>query len=285
MRHRIETVLEGKLDSQSFDQPDPIPLRQKQLAVYVGLVAFFLPVVLYVGTSFSPFCRPSSISHAYYVPFFGSIFIAAMGFIAVFLFCFPGHTRTDGRLATIAGAAALGLAIFPTARDGCSRSFYTGQVFVTYQQGSDGNAAPELFYDYLLFQNATILGQPLSTQILHFLCAAILFGILGYFSLWSFRRNNGEGVIACPNGRYAMSSAKRYRNRIYAVCGLIIYACMILLPGYAYTADGIDTAFPPVFVIESVALFAFGISWVVKGRLLPLVQEGSDIAVSRHSKA
>ena len=281
MQSPIDTLLTGQLDSRTFRQPDPIPLRQKQLAVYVGLVAFCLPVVLYIGTGIAPFCRPSSISHSYYVPFFGPLFIAAMGFIAVFLFCFPGHSKADGRLATLAGAAARGVALFPTARDGCALRHYTGQVFVTYREGPEGSTVPELFYDYLLFPDVTLLGQPIGTQVIHFLCAGILFAILGFFSLWSFRRNNGEGVIAHPDGSYAMSVAKRRRNRIYTLCGLVIFACMALLPLFGQTGDGVDTALPPVFVIESVALFAFGLSWVVKGRLLPLLREPEDRALAR----
>ena len=262
----VQALWSGQLDSTTDQQPDPIPLRTKDLARYVGLTAFFLPVVLYLGAALEPFCRPSSISHSYYIPFLGSFFVAAMGFIAVFLFCYPGHSAMDSRMATIAGGGALGLAIFPTAGDGCAESFYSGRVLVAYSAGEGDAITPALSYDY------TLIGR-LTSQMLHFGFAGLLFGILAYFALWSFRRNNGEGVLRGPDGQPQMTEVKRFRNRIYLICGLVIVGCIVVIAFLPNTSDGVSDLFPPVFTVEAIALFAFGISWAVKGRIFAAVRE------------
>ena len=95
-------------------------------------------------------------------------------------------------------------------------------------------------------------------QAVHFVSAAGLFLVLSYFSLSLFTKT---GVSPTPQ--------KRVRNRIYVTCGLIILGCIALIAVNNWVLE--DTSLSdikPVFWLESLALWTFGISWFVKGETL-----------------
>ena len=84
---------------------------------------------------------------------------------------------------------------------------------------------------------------------IHYLSAVVLFAMFAVFSLWLFRL---EGSIH-------PSADKRVRSRIYMGCGITILISM----AWAGVA-GINDR--PIFLPESIALAAFALSWLVKGR-------------------
>jgi hypothetical protein len=95
-------------------------------------------------------------------------------------------------------------------------------------------------------------------RILHFLFAAGLFVTLSYFSLFLFTKT---GATVTPR--------KRIRNRVYVVCGVIMLACIAgVAVYYAFLRGTSIAALKPVFLLESLALWAFGLSWFVKGETL-----------------
>lgn len=272
MQRIISMLAKGPLTRTG--DPAPVPLDQRRIALYVGLIAFALTWLLYASSFFGDFCRMSSISHYYYIPFWGSFFVGCMGFIAVFLFCYRGHTGWDNAMSTAGAVGALGVAIFPTFGPGCPGS-YSGRAFVDYVPNPDDplNIPAQARYDFVVIDGATLFGQPLNSQFFHFLGAFVLFSILAYFALYAFRRDNGEGVAKDARGMAEMSLAKTIRNTVYLICGVTILGCMgaIALTGGA--PFGTTALFPPVFAFEAVALFAFGLSWMVKGRFLPVLRE------------
>ena len=93
---------------------------------------------------------------------------------------------------------------------------------------------------------------------MHFASAAALFLVLSYFSLILFTKSGP-----------AQTPQKKRRNRIYRVCGVVMLLCIISIGLYSWLLD--DTAVSslnPVFWLESFMLWAFGISWFVKGETL-----------------
>lgn len=95
-------------------------------------------------------------------------------------------------------------------------------------------------------------------KILHFGAAFGLFVVLAYFSLFLFTKS---GPTQTPR--------KVIRNRVYRICGLIMLACIVLIGLYsAFLQDSALAALKPVFWLESLALWAFGVSWFVKGETL-----------------
>ena len=117
-----------------------------------------------------------------------------------------------------------------------------------------GNLAALFAIAVAFFPNS---GTPLERTV-HFSAALGLLLVLAYFSLKIFTKSGGH-----PTPR------KLVRNRVYTICGGIILACVLLIGLYksALTASQV-ALWDPVFWLETLALEAFGFSWLVKGETL-----------------
>lgn len=73
---------------------------------------------------------------------------------------------------------------------------------------------------------------------------------------------------------------KRWRNRIYRTCRVIIAVCVVLLGIYVVLIekknDLRDYKYIPILILECIALWAFGFSWLVKGKTLGLLSFFQD---------
>lgn len=102
-----------------------------------------------------------------------------------------------------------------------------------------------------LFPNS---GPP-PVAAVHFASAVALFLVLAYFSLVLFTKSGGSPT-----------PAKRARNRVYRICGVCMLVCIALIGlFYGLFRDTAVADLKPVFWLESPALWAFGLSWFVKG--------------------
>ena len=90
-----------------------------------------------------------------------------------------------------------------------------------------------------------------TTRTIHYLAAISLFIVFIVFSLWLFRKSS------VPKGQQ-LPSDKRRRNRVYLVCGLAMIVCVLWTASSWFTKQ-------PIFWPEAIALWAFAISWLVKG--------------------
>jgi hypothetical protein len=106
--------------------------------------------------------------------------------------------------------------------------------------------------------------SPINTQAdvligqLHLAFAGLFFATLIFFSLFLFTRTH-------VNQR--MTEMKKVRNTVYYVCGFIMLACVLVIGLYfLISPDERDTNV--VFWGESIALMAFGVSWLVKGEII-----------------
>jgi len=95
---------------------------------------------------------------------------------------------------------------------------------------------------------------------LHLLCAASLFLTLAFFDLALFRKTDPTK---------APTRKKLQRNTVYTVCGYTILACIALsvIVGLM-SGDSSVKRLHPVFWLESVAVVAFGVSWLTKGEAI-----------------
>ena len=89
-----------------------------------------------------------------------------------------------------------------------------------------------------------------TTLFIHYFSAGTLFSMFAIFSLWLFRITPDKDMA---------SPGKRWRNRIYLVCGLLIVAGMVWVGIAGHNKQSI-------FWPESLVLIAFSISWLVKGQ-------------------
>ena len=91
---------------------------------------------------------------------------------------------------------------------------------------------------------------------LHFVFALLLFSVFIIFSIYLFRKTNPAKQI---------TPEKKSRNRIYLVCGIIIILCIVAIAiSLLMLDDSVTQKYHLVYWFESVALVAFGISWITK---------------------
>lgn len=86
---------------------------------------------------------------------------------------------------------------------------------------------------------------------MHFVGAVVFLLTLAYFSLYLFTRHDGVSI----------TREKSNRNKIYALCGLLI------LVGVGGTVAGVAFG-KSIFWWEALAVIAFGTSWLVKGEII-----------------
>lgn len=95
-------------------------------------------------------------------------------------------------------------------------------------------------------------------RVVHFASAAALFLVLAYFSMFLFTKSGGS-----------MTPRKRMRNVVYRTCGVTMVGCIALIGLYSLLPANTGlSGLKPVFWLEALALWAFGLSWFVKGETL-----------------
>jgi len=104
--------------------------------------------------------------------------------------------------------------------------------------------------------------RPTFANDLHLVFATLLFVDFAAICLFLFTRSDQ------PRG--ARTRLKRIRDGIYILCGTVILACIIL--AVAHTGVWL-------FWYEAVAIFAFGVSWLVKGEAIWVLNDDRGPAV------
>ena len=209
----------------------------------VGCLGITLPFLLAIGCiAYSACCVGvmDSVS-AYYYSSMRNIFVGVLFAIGFFMFSYKGYDSRDDVAGDLACLFTLGVALFPTSNP-------AGPI------GSSNN----------------------SIAAIHYSSAALLFTILGYFSIFLFTKTDANtNVFHWPRisrkflENSGITEGKIGRNRIYVACGLIIIVCMVLIGIYAWFLEATWLAsLNPIFWLESVMLLAFGFSWFVKGETL-----------------
>jgi len=90
--------------------------------------------------------------------------------------------------------------------------------------------------------------------LIHFICAGLFFLTLAGISLFLFTKKGPDST-----------QRKMTRNVIYVICGLVIVACLIAIFIYFNFIDNDKSRSCFVFWTETIALIAFGVSWLTKG--------------------
>jgi hypothetical protein len=98
--------------------------------------------------------------------------------------------------------------------------------------------------------------QAETSHIIHCISAVCFFLLLSYISLFLFTKDGGNPT-----------KQKLKRNIVYIVCGIGMLAALILMPLRIIQ-------FPAkTFIVETIALTFFGISWLVKGQVFGLLAD------------
>lgn len=84
----------------------------------------------------------------------------------------------------------------------------------------------------------------------HYASACTLFLVFIAFAIWLFRRSDTP--------REEHGGEKRWKNRLFLICGIVMIGA-VLWAGSSLITDA------PIFWAEVIALWAFALSWLVKG--------------------
>ncbi len=237
-----------------------------RLALLVGLAAVSLPIFLWIGGRFDNSCMRDTISHFYYAPFLGAIFVGFLFFIGGFLIAFSGDSRLEDWGSNIAGVCAIAVAIFPTSKSGCAPGVFTSRVFAKVNATQEqlllepvpGRDYFELFGD---------------SSEWHLLAAAGVFLYLGLFCLVVLKRILPEKHLD-QNGQLLPRKARR--NGYYTICGVVIFICASILACYGSLPEDLSEKwehYNVTFYLETLILWAFGAAWFIKGRMFDALND------------
>lgn len=210
-------------------QQNSLVISYLTLRRMLGIIGIAFPLVLYLGSIFSGACETLQPTISdYYHTKMRDVFVAVICIIAMFLFTYRGYDTKDRIICKLAAFCAFGVAFFPTA--------------VT--EANECTITPLVEHHWV--------------STLHLVFAASFFLLISFISIFQFVKS----------GKNAMTTNKIKRNRIYRICGGIMIASIIGILVYWKMFAPNGAQYRPVFFLESIALVAFGISWLVKGEFL-----------------
>ena len=228
----------------------------------VGWIGSLLPIILIAGNRiFFTASLPGSMSGYYYTQM-RDIFVGALCALGVFLVAYAGYDEIDRWITNIAGLCAIGVAFFPTKPPVCAANARTC-------------TAPGVAH---LSAGQQVVGD------IHLFFAAVTFIALGLMAL-RFAKSDGAPLSQAPGSRIRhglglakagddhLSPRKKQRNAVYRACGVTILSCVVLAAASNLLPASVKAHRPWLFVFEALAVFAFGISWFVKGQTLHALKD------------
>ena len=207
-------------------------IRTKRLRAMIGWLGMLLPwiVTLLVGMF------PPSISATWYTNAC-TPFMIILGSAGMLLMCYHGYDKVDDILNTFAGIFALFICLFPCSlinKYGVNNFKNLSDIICKYS--SINNESVRI---------GTFLIPMYISDIIHSISAVGFFAILSYNSFFQFTKSSGE-----------LTRNKKIRNIIYRICGIgMMSSFLLFLLPYFYIK---------VWLIEVIALFFFGVSWLTK---------------------
>ena len=203
----------------------PRDLSQQTHRRLIGVLGFLLPILLYLVAGLRPSAplprwTPLDSVSAYYYTGAVAILVGVLFALSLFLFSYPGYEKAiaDRVVGCVGGAAALGVALFPTT-------------------APEGLSPPPWW-------NSTL-------RTVHYVSAVVLFLSFILFAVWLFRKSNVPNVQERPREKW-------WRDAACLICGLVMIGSVLWAASSLFTHA-------PILIPEAIAIFAFAISWLVKG--------------------
>jgi hypothetical protein len=207
----------------------PLIISYMTLRKAIGFLGVGLPFVVSLGALIIFRTGIQGSISSYYYTGMRDVFVGVLWTIGFFLLCYKGYTITDTVAGILGSIFAVGITLFPTA--------------------PDQNPTAE----------AVIIGH------IHLAFAAMFFLTLIFFSYYLFTKTSKD-----PEN-HPVTKRKRQRNWVYKVCGVVMAVCIVLIGIYHFLPDNTASlfrAYDPIFWLETIAIIAFGISWLIKGETL-----------------
>ena len=216
------------------DKKDPEVISFKTMRRMIGILGMALPVILFfwsVCLTQDHFLLDSISS--YYHTNRRDLFVGILCAVSFFLFSYHGYDKLDFVTFKIASLSGLCIALFP--------------AFIKSAENSYIHIGPKVSE---------------VTNAIHYISAVIFFVTLSFVSLFLFTKTSA------PSAHKTVTRRKIMRNRTYIVCGSIILACVLFMFVLNILPETSPLfQFDPVFWVETTALFAFAVSWLLKGEV------------------
>ena len=211
-------------------------INTKRLRCTIGWLGMLLPwIVLLMSYSYG-YGFPDSISATYYIPTCITPFMIILGSSGLLLFSYKGYDNQDDIVCSIAGASALGICLFSCA---------TKDLVTRWSDLAE------------LTKVGTFQVDPFVSGILHNIFAICFFGLLAYNALFLFTKS-------VTKDKTKMTGGKKKRNLIFRICGFgMIVSFLAIVPISIFELWG------GVWIVETIALTFFGISWLTKANCYP----------------
>lgn len=206
-----------------------------RLRLILGCLAVLLPIIVSVLALVFDYLDghviPDSISATYYLAPCITPFMIILGAASILLICYQGYDKQDDIICTLSGIFGLCICIFP-----CSN--------------------PDLYDIGLIPENVgTFQLQYQVSGWLHNISAVIFFLLLAYNSYFLFTKGDENPTVN-----------KKKRNIIYKTCGIgMLISLVFIIPVSIFEIWG------GTWVVELIALFFFGISWLTKCDIFPFL--------------
>ena len=209
---------------------DDLIISYKTLRCLIGILGILLPLINILGGCFIANIPIQQSISMYYYTNMRDFLVGLLFVVSLFLITYKGYNLTDLIISTIIGITGLGVAIFPCLSECCE----TPRVGI-----------------FQLLQS--------TSNYIHLSCAILFFVLLAINSIFLFTRT---GVVD-------VTPRKITRNKIYIVCGVVILVCVLgLILSYFILSPKQRFDSKIFLILESIALLAFGISWLIKGETL-----------------
>jgi len=243
----METNSQKQQDDKTKESRNELVFSYLTLRNLIGFGGMLLPLILAIRPS-----RPSayggfepSISDYFYTDR-GDILVVMLCVIGTFLITYKGYGWKEWVLTTLAGIGGIGVAFVPTKMDCLLLKSECTNCVLSVHTNNGG-----------VFKTLAGTGW-------HFAFAATFLFALAIMSIFFFTRSDEDPKHRTPEGK---TTQKGKRNRVFVICGIIIIASLVVLG--VYFISGVDLKpFPTVYAFETIAVEAFGFSWLVKGQTL-----------------
>ncbi len=236
--------------NKKIEPEKPYILSYLALRRAIGFLGAMLPWVLWLGACLISRTELQDSISSYYYTEMRNVFVGTLCAIGVFLLCYKGYGCADAVASRLGGLFAICTALFPTAPDGIPPT--VGEKWI---------------------------------GCIHLIFAALFFITLAYMSLFLFTKTHREQPKISITAYVSIfrSNQKRFdqtripgkeklkRNLVYYSCGVIMLVCILVIGLYYgfFDKNGVSgESSTLVFWLEAAAVFAFGISWLIKGETL-----------------
>jgi hypothetical protein len=196
----------------------------------IGILGISLPFIIVLGGLTQGASSLQGSISGYYYSNMRDFLVGILSGVALFLISYKGYEKIDDIVANLSGIFALGMVFFPT-------GMFCGHVVKVGMFQLDDNIS----------------------EIVHLAFGSLFFLALSFNSIFLFTRRH-PGV---------MGREKKRRNVIYRTSGIVMLVAQCFIAIYtAFLRSTFLAGTYPVLILETIALFAFGISWMVKGNTL-----------------